>query len=253
MKKILFILCFLSVIIISPNISAATINVPVLCYHSVSTNPLLLDSYTISPDELENDILYFKSIGYNFITPSELPNIKSDNNNIILSFDDGYEDFYENVYPLLKKYNAKAIVYVIGSKIDKTNYLKKWQIKELDESGLVEIGNHSDIFHNRSKDILMKWYSDTFMLKEAIYDIGKCNQRLYDIIGHYPVSVSYPFGAYTNKLEQMVKDELMFLTSATTNYGIVKYSTDIYKPLNRLYRIHGDTPQSINQTISSLK
>lgn len=254
MKKIISFLTVIAVMIIIGTVSyAATINVPIICYHSVSTNPLALENYTISKSEFEEDVRYFKNMGYNFITPVELPYVSGDYRNIVLSFDDGYEDFYKNVFPILKEYNAKAVVYVIGSKIDKTNYLKSWQIKEMDQSGLVEIGNHTDILHSRPKDVLISWYNDSFMLNEAIYDIGKCNQRLYDIIGHYPQSISYPYGAYSESLERLVKDELMFLTSVTTKHGIVTSSSDVYSPMNRIYRIHGDTPKVVEQRIYNLK
>lgn len=254
MKKIIiFLSTVFSMLIFGCAVQAATINVPILCYHSVSTNPLDLENYTISKEEFKADVAYFKSKGYNFITPSELPSVSGDYDNIILSFDDGYKDFYTNVFPILKEYNAKAVVYIIGSRIGKTGYLNQWEIKEMDESGLVEIGNHTDILHFRAKDLLISWYNDPFMLEEAAYDIGKCNQRLYEIIGHYPQAISYPYGAYSEALERKVKDELMFLTSVTTVHGIVKYSSNVYNPMKRIYRIHEDTPQIIEQRINNLK
>lgn len=254
MKKLIMFFSFmLSVLMFSGTVQAAIINVPIICYHSVSTNPLDVENYTISKEEFEADVAYLKGRGYNFITPAELPSVTGDYNNIILSFDDGYKDFYTNVFPILKKYNVKAVVYVIGSRIDKTGYLNRWEIAEMNESGLVEIGNHTDIIHFRDKTTLSKWYNDSFMINEAIYDIGKCNQRLYEIIGHYPQSISYPYGEYSEALERKVKDELMFLTSVTTDPGIVKYSSDIYKPMRRIYQIHNKTPQDLERAIQANK
>lgn len=67
---------------------------------------------------------------------------------IIFSFDDGLEDFYQNVFPILKKYNIKATLNVITGFSDKTFINEyccctKEQLGELLSYG-IELANHSD-------------------------------------------------------------------------------------------------------------
>lgn len=68
---------------------------------------------------------------------------------IIFSFDDGLKDFYENVFPILKKYNIKATLNVITGYSDSSVLNKDYRcctLKELNDllSYGIEIANHSD-------------------------------------------------------------------------------------------------------------
>ncbi len=234
-------------ICISSTVSAATTGV--ICYHSISSNPLKYSPYCISTEEFEDDLVYFINKGYSFLKPCEMWYAEGDKN-IVITSDDGYEDFYTNVFPLLKKYNVKGAVYVISSMIDKTGYLKSWQIKEMHNSGLVEIGNHTHIIHRREKGVLENWYNDKRMLNEAFYDIKRCSDKIEQITGKATESIAYPYGLYTDKLNDTVRNTMGFTTSFSTEHGIVKSKKDFSKPLKRIYRVLGDTPQKIEEMIN---
>ncbi|MBR2038566.1 MAG: polysaccharide deacetylase family protein, partial [Lachnospiraceae bacterium] len=68
---------------------------------------------------------------------------------VLLTLDDGYENNYTNAFPLLKKYNMKAVISLIG----KDMRLNENQLKEKHDSGLVEIGNHTYDLHSISGDV----------------------------------------------------------------------------------------------------
>ncbi len=221
----------------------------VICYHGVSSNPLENDEYCIKTSEFEEDLIYFINRGYEFLKPCEMWYAEGDKNLVITS-DDGYENFYTEVFPLLKKYNVKASVFVIGSMIDKTGYLKSWQIKEMHDSGLVEIGNHTYIMHRREKGVLEMWYNDIRMLNEVYYDIKRCSDKIEKITGKATESIAYPYGLYTDELNNTVRNSMGYTTSFSTEHGIVKGQADFSKPLKRIYRILGDTPQKIEDMIN---
>lgn len=68
---------------------------------------------------------------------------------VVLSFDDGRKDFYENVFPLLKKYFVKATLNVVTGYTDETiksdyQTCNFNELKEMSDSKLVEIGLHGD-------------------------------------------------------------------------------------------------------------
>lgn len=97
--------------------------------------------------------------------------------NVILSFDDSRKDFYTNVFPLLKKYNVPATLNVISDFVDNpSNYsfpsggnmaMSVAQVKECEESGLVEIACHGHTHKNTKDDIMVniedfnRWGIDT--------------------------------------------------------------------------------------------
>ena len=251
MKKI--ILALLLTVMTAVSAGAADLNTAVICYHSVSDNPLKYSEYCISDTEFEDDVRYFSGNGYTFLKPCEMWDASPNSKNIVLTSDDGYEDFYECVFPVLKKYNAKAAVYVIGSYIDKQGYLKSWQIKEMDESGLVEIGNHTNIMHKRANNVLRAYYEDETMLSEFVEDVKDCSAKIYNITGHGTESIAYPYGIYTARLDSIIRKNLGYTTTFSTEYGIVKTQQDIFSPMKRIYRVHGDSPQDIEQKIKKLK
>ncbi len=248
MKKLLLVL--LIIIGIPVYVNAQTTGV--LCYHGISSNPLKNDEYCIKTSEFEDDLQYFINKGYSFLKPCEMWYAEGDKN-IVITSDDGYEDFYTDVFPLLKKYKVKAAVFVISSMIDKTGYLKSWQIKEMHDSGLVEIGNHTHIIHRRKKDVLENWYNDTIMLNQVFYDIERCSKKVEQITGKATESIAYPYGLYTEELNNTVRNTMGFTTSFSTEHGIVKSKDDFSKPLKRIYRVLGDTPQKIEEMIELCK
>ena len=66
----------------------------VLMYHMVSEVPEYINTYCITPQALEQDLIYFKNNGYIFATVGELDYVRKmnpDKNIAVLTFDDGYE------------------------------------------------------------------------------------------------------------------------------------------------------------------
>jgi peptidoglycan/xylan/chitin deacetylase (PgdA/CDA1 family) len=93
--------------------------IPVLMYHRVISNKKDAGNHGIFvyKEQFEEHLKTLKQKGFTTITFQDLNNIglskRFDKNKkyIILTFDDGYKDNFENVLPLLKKYNMKAVIY----------------------------------------------------------------------------------------------------------------------------------------------
>ena len=83
---------------------------PVLLYHSISQNMV---SNEIDSFEFEKQISYLKNNNYESVSINQIkPNTKKQ---IILTFDDGYKDIIWIVLPILKKYNFKAICFIVSN------------------------------------------------------------------------------------------------------------------------------------------
>ena len=251
MKKITFLTALLTTLTNFTAFAEDRVDIAAICYHSVTDNPLTLSTYRISDNEFRADLEYFTAMGYTFMKPSEMWYARP-GKNLVLTFDDGYDDFYDVTFPLLKEYNVKAVVYIIGSEIDKTGYLKSWQIKELDDSGLVEIGNHTTSVHDYGWTH-NDYINDELKTKEMVEDIKDCSSRIYNILGHGTESFAYPSGQYTDWIDSVIRTNLGYTTTFTTTHGIVKYQSDIASPMKRIYRIHGDIPQKIESMINACK
>lgn len=237
------------------------VKVPIVMYHHICKDEKLLGKYVISPSELESDLLWIKEHGYTPIFVSDLllyaeGGAPLPEKPIILTFDDGYESVFVYVHPLLKEYEMKAVVSVIGvyselysnTKTKHINYSHlTWdQIKEMDESGLWEIGNHSYDKHNLKKERrgirILPGESDA-QYKEAISDdVIRLQTKLFDLTGRFPTLFTYPFGYISRQSDDVLRD-LGFKATLACGEGINKI-TGGEEELYRLKRYN--RPHNIN-------
>ena len=130
------------------------IEVPIIMYHSILKDTSRSNKYTITPSVLEEDLKYIKDNGYTTITIEDLISYVYEDKNlplkpIILTFDDGHYNNYGYLFPLLEKYDMKAVISIVGSytdkftKTDESNlnysYLRWKDIKELINTGRIEL------------------------------------------------------------------------------------------------------------------
>ena len=143
--------------------------IPVLMYHRLINNKEEIGKNTIylNVDEFEKQLKYLKDNNYITITFKDLYKIpKKERKNkkyIILTFDDGYKDNYNLLFPLLKKYNMKAVIYMVSdekyniwdveaSGEKRFDLMSKNEMLEMYKSGLVEFGGHT--LHHPKLDTL---------------------------------------------------------------------------------------------------
>ncbi len=115
--------------------------IPVLMYHSVGSSST---SDIVLPKEVFNNQLKFlKDNGYTTLTLDQLydhfyKGKKVPKKSVVLTFDDGYRDNYEVVYPLLKSYGFTGTIFMQTNKVDKDPaFLTSEQLKELDANGIM--------------------------------------------------------------------------------------------------------------------
>jgi len=183
--------------------STQKIKIPILMYHYVENvtdeRDFIRESLNIPPHIFEAQITTLKNAGYIFITPQEIPKIlqqkqNTDKKYVIISFDDGYEDFYTDAFPIIKKHNVKAINYIVYNYIGQLNYMESDQIKEIIKSKLVEIGSHT-VNHAYLKDI------DQNM---AFAEILNSKDMLEKTFGVEVKSFAYPYGVYDTTVKKLV-------------------------------------------------
>lgn len=181
------------------------IRLPVIMYHYVEkvkdkndTTRIKLDT---SPEVFEGHLMALRNAGYETYFVKDIPDILRGNKEIstrsaILTFDDGYDDFYTVAFPLLKKYKIRSTVYVIYDFIGRPGFLNKKQITNLIDSGSVEIGSHT-LDHINLK---------TAKPEIARKQIGE-SKRLLEQDFHVEVkSFAYPIGALNPQVVEMVKE-----------------------------------------------
>ncbi len=196
----------------------ASVHVPILMYHYVEyvqdANDKTRISLNTTPYILEDEIKTLINAGYTFMTNKELVDVLDGNAKlpgkpVLLTFDDGYRDFYTDAYPILKKYHAKATQYVIAGFLGYNNHLLVSQLQQIANERLVEIGAHT-IHHVWLKGQTLQTVTDEVLHSKII---------LEQIIHKPVVSFAYPFGAFDQQALDAVKNA-GFTSAVSTIPGI---------------------------------
>jgi peptidoglycan/xylan/chitin deacetylase (PgdA/CDA1 family) len=182
----------------------------VLCYHHIVPESLSKSVDTVvSLSEFEGQMKYLYEHGYYTASLKDVEEFlynkkKLPENTVVITFDDGYESNYLYAYPILKKHDLKALIFIIGSKIVNDGQaqnphtiakLSFDQIKEMTDSGLVEFGNHTFNAHDfkNGKPCLLSMSKDRIFL-----DFEQVNEVFADIGLPKPKSIAYPYGKFND-------------------------------------------------------
>lgn len=200
--------------------------VPILMYHHIRVNPrpgnALWASLNVSPEQLDAQFQYLSAHNFHPISMDQLLDALKNKSSlpskpIVLSFDDGYRNFYESAFPLLKKYNFKAIEFVITDVSSFPAYLRWDQILEMDKSGLVEFGAHTR--HHPSLTSLSS--------KTAADEIKGSKQDLESHLKKPIKFFAYPYGNYNDSIIKMVQDA-GYQAAASVIYGSIQSDDKLF-------------------------
>jgi len=212
-RKILlyfFIFTFACAAIFLKTILSCGADPVILMYHSIGeAQAEKKNSLNISLKSFEQQMEFLRANHYRVIPLLELKNLLKENKKIppktvVLTFDDGYENNYTNAFPILKKYNFPATIFVTVNYLEKERmmydrvyrFLTKKMIHEMSDSGLIVIGSHA-LEHRYLPSI-----SDESELWKEIND----SKGILEKILKKPVEAfCYPVGGHTPLLEAMVK------------------------------------------------
>jgi peptidoglycan/xylan/chitin deacetylase (PgdA/CDA1 family) len=165
------------------------------------------------PAKFEQLLQYLVKKKATFCFVSELDQYQGQRNVFALSFDDGFLDNYQYAYPLLKKYKAKATIY-LATQIEGIEKLNAEQIREMSESGVIEFGAHTQHHVNLLK------LSD----EDAFAEIQASKQDVEALVGRCP-SFAYPFGRFNAKHQQMAQ-EIGFKNAVSTRKKVEAYTAE---------------------------
>lgn len=154
--------------------------------------------YSITAHSFIQLIKKYISDGYNFKEVNQIFQ-GTKNNNVFITFDDGYKGVYEYVYPICQKYQIPFCVFITIEYIDKKGYLGRDQLIELSNCKLCTIGAHT-ISHPK-----LRYLNDEDISKEVVE-----SKRLLEKIINKNVDVfAYPYGsvyAVDNRSIEAVKN-----------------------------------------------
>lgn len=200
--------------------------VPVLMYHSIAYekgNPIKMPK-----EQFETEMKYIKENGYTTLTLDELydyfqNSIPVPDKSIVITLDDGYADNYTDAFPILKKYDLKATIFIITSTVDKDpSYLTSEQMKEMESYG-IKMASHT-VTHKELNSL---------SYEEQYKELTGSKAFLENLLGRPINYIAYPSGKYNEDTVKAAK--AAGYTMAFTTDGRWSDKSDGILTLDRVY------------------
>ena len=203
--------------------------VPVIMYHRFIQNDdeKGVHGTHLHVDMLEKHFKLIKRLGFETLTFRDLADkglihrLEAGKRYIIITVDDGYQDNYELLLPLLKKYDFKAVVYVVtGENFNRWDVevasnpekpvplMSAEQVKAMHDSGLVEIGGHT-LTHPRLSQL---------STQEQKTQIENNKYQLEQLLQTKLCSFAYPYGDH-NEVSKVIAKQADYKFAVATNSG----------------------------------
>jgi len=188
----------------------AMLHVPILMYHEVAGPGDTASPLAVTPRAWSEQLAYLYDEGYRTITAAELSAVLSGHDQlpdrtIVLTFDDGYEDFHSRAMPWLDRYGFTATLFVTTGWIrdagplatgHRPGHMLSWtQISEAADIG-IEIAAHTCL-HPQLDQLPREQVHDELYASKA---------QLEDKLGSAVVGLAYPYGYSNNRVRQIARD-----------------------------------------------
>ena len=172
-----------------------------IMYHRFNENKY--PSTNIKMDVFKKHIQLIKNLNYEFIHPKNFENnfnTPKKQKKILLTVDDGFQSFYEEAWPYLKKNKIPFILFVSTEPVGNKGYMSWSQIKEIENEDFVIIGHHS-----HSHEYLINKSNEDF-----VKDMETANKIFIENLGYIPNLFSYPFGEYSEYMRKYVSKKFNY-------------------------------------------
>jgi len=209
-------------------------SVPVLMYHHV----LSKDSFIATGIDNFEKQMAFIAKNYKTLTSEEFKEFKKgeisvSKNSVLITFDDGWRDNLELAYPILKKFNLKATLFIVTGWVDKASE-KEYSFVERNHSeckrivkerpnevilNWTQVENMQDVFdiHSHTHFHRDDYFGKILLEEELVLSKEKIKQNL----GKNTTHLCWPRGVYNNKDIQLAK-KIGYEVLYTTKRGINK-------------------------------
>ena len=178
---------------------AGQVVAPILLYHHIEGD-VSYSRYTVSVPDFQSQMQALHDWGYTAIPISllldallngaELPPKP-----IVITFDDGNLNIYENAFPIMQEFDFPGIFYIVGNRVNSgTNIAQAPQLQEMVAAGW-EIGSHGYTHYDLTLDHSI-----------ARYEILQSKLDIEEALGVEVQTFAYPFGLVDPYLAQKVED-----------------------------------------------
>ena len=184
--------------------------VPVMMYHGVGYGSEDANLF-VNPWDMEAQIVYLLDNGYTPIWFEDLEHVEDYEKPVILTFDDGWKNNYDNLLPLVVKYQVKVTTFAVGRFFEHSgNHLDEDEALEMYNSGLVSFQSHT-MTHTD-----LTWLTP----EQQEQELAESRLFLTRMFGKEPFVLSYPIGGCSLQIRE--------LAGRYYRFGVKMYSSEPY-------------------------
>ena len=225
-----------------------------LCYHNIDDSGKM-KALTISTAEFEKEMQAVKDNGFSVISMKDFLAWRRGEKDIpaksaLISIDDGWVSAYQNAWPILKKRNYPFTLFIYINYVGTGGKSMSWdQLEEMRDAG-VDIESHTyshsslkspgALVDRKAAEGIRKDVAalgvDGWLRKEIV----ESKKVLENKLGIKVSAFAYPFGKYTPKAQELVKEA--GYEAAFTVYGQQLHMSSPYDLLGR-YAVEASKPQ----------
>lgn len=208
-------------------------SLPILLYHHIAPE------WEIQPADFEKHLIFLRKNNYQTIFVTDFIDCLKGKKEIdwpavAITFDDGYYDNWHYVFPLLKKYQVKATIFVVTGKIkEERSYLpdprkEEWvpdnfltwkEMKEMVVSGLVSIQSHTHTHRD---------FQETKPYHNLAEELSLSKNLIEQNLNQTCSVISWPWGEYSSGMIKAAR-ECGYLAAVTTKVGANLPATDPFR------------------------
>lgn len=242
-----WLLAGLSLLSLLATAFAARANEPllVLSYHDIRDDVAIkgdADAYAVSTQNFAAHLDWLAGHGYHPVSLSQVVAASQGqplpSKPVLITFDDGLRSLYTHAFPLLRAYNYPALAAVITDWVDlpanrtvdygprlftRDDFVTWEQLREMQASGLVEIGSHTDTLHkgvqsnpqgNSTPAAITRIYdpasgryeSEDGYRERVRADLARSADLIRKQLGRSPRAIVWPYAAYNSVTNQIAQD-----------------------------------------------
>jgi peptidoglycan/xylan/chitin deacetylase (PgdA/CDA1 family) len=214
---------------------------PILCYHQFTNEDTAGHALEITARAFEQQMQYLLDNNFLVLTFSDIEKILSEHQPIpdkavVITVDDGYRSVYDVAWPLLKKYEIPATLFIYTDFIGGGKALSWQQLQAMSDSGLIEVQSHGKSHISLSRqpqDKSARDYADRIQR-----EIDGSDRAFRKHLGASPQYMSYPYGNSSKTASELYQGAGYELAATVTRGDNTVYSDRYLLHRTMIYESH---------------
>lgn len=203
--------------------------VPVLCYHKFSKT--ISDRMTVREKDFEKQMRFLHENGYRVISLDQLFGFldfkdQIPNKSVVITIDDGWRSTYDIAYPILKRYNYPATLFVYTNLITGNSKTLSWDLIRAMYANGIDMQCHTKThrsLHWKREEESFRQYFDAVQT-----ELNESTRVLKKQLNKDVRYLAYPYGDTTNLVIGVLKKQ-GFKAAFTVKRGTNPFFGDRYR------------------------